>query len=434
MELLLRRWVLVWPLLLAILQVSTLVVPVRAIFGSRRGTAHHGIAGRHSRKGEPSHPRGGAFQSSVKPTGQQQQQTQPSMLSSLNERTDIRKDGGNSVRLKKGRSERTRSIDLSMSQTVSPHESVQIEEKRAKDIEGESTELESIDQNAATVVGGGGGGGGSNKNVVALITAGLGFSTATVAAKMGLLGEGSYASNALIGQDLGSAFLCAILGAAFVKLNTVSVAQKWLEPRDARKVIHTLSGPLFMLFWPIFSSEPGARAFASVVPLVNAVRLVTAAYGDEADLATAISRSGDKKEALGGPFLYVLVLLAATSLFWTDSLVGVIAVSTMAAGDGMADIVGRRLGEGNRWPFSKKKSIAGSAAFVIASTACSVALTAWMGYTGVLGLPLGGDMIALSSRIALISTICAGVELIPLGDDNWTVPLCAALLSMILLH
>jgi dolichol kinase len=100
----------------------------------------------------------------------------------------------------------------------------------------------------------------------------------------------------------------------------------------------------------------------------------------------------------------------------------------------MADIVGRRLGEGNRWPFSKKKSIAGSAAFVIASTACSVALTAWMGYTGTLGLPLGGDMIALASRIALISTICAGVELIPLGDDNWTVPLCAALLSMILLH
>jgi phytol kinase len=164
-----------------------------------------------------------------------------------------------------------------MSQTVSQRESVQIEEKRAKDITVESTDLEAMDQNAGTGVGGAGGG--SNKNLVALITAGLGFSTATVAAKMGLFGEGSYASNALIGQDLGSAFLCAILGAVFVKLNTVSVAQQWLEPRDARKVIHTLSGPLFMLFWPIFSSEPGARAFASVVPLVNAVRLVTAAYG-----------------------------------------------------------------------------------------------------------------------------------------------------------
>ena len=98
----------------------------------------------------------------------------------------------------------------------------------------------------------------------------------------------------------------------------------------------------------------------------------------------------------------------------------------------MADIVGRRFGKSNKWPFSKTKSVAGSTAFVVASTLTSTMLAIWMSYTGCLTLPM--SMPELIPRIAAISLVSAGIELLPFADDNWTVPLSAALLSGILLY
>jgi farnesol kinase len=98
----------------------------------------------------------------------------------------------------------------------------------------------------------------------------------------------------------------------------------------------------------------------------------------------------------------------------------------------MADIVGRRFGKSNKWPFSRNKSVAGSLAFAAASTLTSIGLMAWMSYTGCLTLPL--PLSELVPGIAAISVACAGVELLPIGDDNWTVPLSAAILSLVFLH
>jgi dolichol kinase len=98
----------------------------------------------------------------------------------------------------------------------------------------------------------------------------------------------------------------------------------------------------------------------------------------------------------------------------------------------LADIIGRRFGKNNKWPFSRSKSVAGSTAFVVASTLACTGLVAWMSYTGCLSLPL--PLSELFPRIAAISVACAGVELLPIGDDNWTVPLSAAVLSVILFY
>lgn len=98
----------------------------------------------------------------------------------------------------------------------------------------------------------------------------------------------------------------------------------------------------------------------------------------------------------------------------------------------MADLVGRRLGKNNKWPFAKDKSMAGSAAFVVASTLTSTALAAWMSYSGCLTLPM--SMTELVPRIFTISVLSAAVELVPGTDDNWTVPLAAAVLSILLLY
>jgi len=62
---------------------------------------------------------------------------------------------------------------------------------------------------------------------------------------------------------------------------------------------------------------------------------------EEVSLAAAVSPSGDRKEAVGGPLIYVGILSAAIVMFWRDVSAGIVALSTMAAGDGIADIIGR---------------------------------------------------------------------------------------------
>lgn len=79
-------------------------------------------------------------------------------------------------------------------------------------------------------------------------------------------------------------------------------------------------------------------------------------------------RSGDRGELLRGPLYYVLALIAATLLFWRDSPAGLLAISVMSGGDGLADIVGRRWG-GNRLPWNAAKSWAGSGGMLLGGAA-----------------------------------------------------------------
>lgn len=260
------------------------------------------------------------------------------------------------------------------------------------------------------------------------------LASVTAAAKTGILPvpNGFEYADILIARDLGSSVLGGVLGYLYVKFVTSLAANGTMEPRDSRKVIHTLSAPLYILVWPLFT--PAGRFFAACIPFINAARLYLAATGDlsQSDLANAVSRTGNKEEALGGPMVYVLVMLAAISLFWRENLIGITALCTMAAGDGMADIVGRRLGKDNKWFFSEKKSMAGSLAFFLSASLCTTGAVAWLSFTGCLELPFAMGDVAV--RIAAISATCALVELLPFGDDNWTVPISAAMLAAIFLQ
>lgn len=244
----------------------------------------------------------------------------------------------------------------------------------------------------------------------------------------------------LVLQDVTSTALCIVFATVFVKTITYNAKVGNIEPRDSRKIIHTLSAPLFILLWPMYSNAYGARVFASIVPLLNALRLYLAGTGSniissnsESELAGAISRSGDVRESLGGPFIYVMVLLSLTLLFWKDSAIGIVSLATMACGDGLADLIGRRYGSSNKWSFNRSKSIAGSAAFIVGSFVSSFGLLSWLTHMGAMDA-LGLKSFDLAGRLFVIAVICAGVELIPAGDDNYSVPLAAAVLSALLLN
>ena len=68
-----------------------------------------------------------------------------------------------------------------------------------------------------------------------------------------------------------------------------------------------------------------------------------------------------RQELLRGPLFYVIIMTAVTVVFWRDSPVGMMVLSLMCGGDGLADIIGRRYGTA-KLPFNKAKSWAGSLA------------------------------------------------------------------------
>ena len=132
---------------------------------------------------------------------------------------------------------------------------------------------------------------------------------------------------------------------------------------------------------------------------------------------------------MGGPFIYVCLFQLFILVFWRNTFPGVVAMTTMAAGDGMADIIGRRYGKnGTKWPFGDgQKSLAGSAAFAFFAFGITLAICSWLIATGTLSSSL--TFSTMAERILAISCICALVEVLPIGDDNYTVPGSAALLS-----
>jgi len=70
---------------------------------------------------------------------------------------------------------------------------------------------------------------------------------------------------------------------------------------------------------------------------------------------------GARQELLRGPLFYVLIMTAVTVVFWRESPVGMMVLSLMCGGDGLADIIGRKFGTA-KLPFNTSKSWAGSAA------------------------------------------------------------------------
>jgi len=251
----------------------------------------------------------------------------------------------------------------------------------------------------------------------------------------GATGLGSY-TDGMILRDATMTGLTSVLAVGMNRGITWGYEHGKYDSKTGRKITHILSAPLFIITWPLFSDAGGARVFAGLVTLTNMYRLYLAGTGDaaESSLANTISRSGDKSEVMGGPFIYVCLFQCFIMAFWRNTFPGVVAMTTMAAGDGMADIIGRNFGRNSyKWPFSDgEKSLVGTVAFAFFSFVVTTGISLWLISTGCLVSSLGFS--ELAARILAISCICAMVEVLPLGDDNFTVPGSAALLSAVWLR
>ncbi|XP_058182582.1 probable phytol kinase 1, chloroplastic isoform X2 [Rhododendron vialii] len=159
-----------------------------------------------------------------------------------------------------------------------------------------------------------------------------------------------------------------VMGGAYALVLAFDILTQrdFIEQKLSRKLVHILSGLLFMACWPIFSTSTEARYFASLVPLANCLKLVT--YGlslaTDEGLIKSVTREGKPVELLRGPLYYVLILVMCVLIFWRESPVGVISLAMMCGGDGVADIMGRKFGS-VKIPYNKNKSWAGSISMFI---------------------------------------------------------------------
>ncbi|RJP48824.1 MAG: phosphatidate cytidylyltransferase [Anaerolineaceae bacterium] len=225
-------------------------------------------------------------------------------------------------------------------------------------------------------------------------------------------------------------------------LITLSISLIWLrimdfaahrgliESRLSRKIIHITTGPVFVLCWFLFPETPEARWWAAAVPLLIALQFAFIGLGllkDEASVQ-AMSRTGDRREILRGPLFYGIVFVTLTLVFWRDTPIGIIALMLMCGGDGIADVVGRRV-PSPKLTWSREKSVMGSLSVLVGGFTLA-AFVLWIYVAArVFPGPFSGYLVPL----ALLSLTAAAVESLPFRDvDNITVPLAVVLVGLLI--
>lgn len=220
----------------------------------------------------------------------------------------------------------------------------------------------------------------------------------------------------------------------WLRINDFAAHKGWMSSSLSRKVIHTGTGPIFVLCWLLFDTAYEARFMAAAVPFAITVQFFLVGTGIMKDPSAvkALSRSGDRREILRGPLMYGIVFVVLTILYWRDSYNGMVALMIMCGGDGLADIIGSRFGK-RRLPWSPGKSWMGSLAMFLGG---------WLLAFGVLAAHFGAASVpAIHSTLAayivptgVIALIGTLIESLPLNDwDNITVPAVALLLGTFLL-
>ncbi len=153
------------------------------------------------------------------------------------------------------------------------------------------------------------------------------------------------------------------LALAWLRLNDFFAHRGWVSSGLSRKIIHIGTGPIFVLTWLFFGDDPAARFLAALIPLAITLQFALVGLGVWRDpsAVAAMSRTGDRREILRGPLFYGIVFVLLTIIYWKDSPIGIVALMLLCGGDGLADVIGKRLGT-VRLPWSKNKSWAGTLA------------------------------------------------------------------------
>ena len=224
-------------------------------------------------------------------------------------------------------------------------------------------------------------------------------------------------------------FLTFVIAISFLRLMDFFAHRGWIESKMSRKLIHIGTGPIFVLCWLMFPDVYISRYLAALVPLLITIQFVLVGTGMMKDDAAvqAMTRTGNPKEILRGPLFYGIMFVLLTIVYWKDSPIGITALMMMCGGDGIADIIGRRV-KSPKLFWSKEKSVAGSLS-VFAGGALLTALILFIYVNvSVFASPFTKYVVPIL-WIALGGTL---VESLPFKDvDNITLTVATAVIGQL---
>ncbi|XP_071698013.1 probable phytol kinase 3, chloroplastic isoform X2 [Rutidosis leptorrhynchoides] len=230
--------------------------------------------------------------------------------------------------------------------------------------------------------------------------------------------------------------VCALVISTCIALSLLRIFEETakrgiFDQKLNRKLVHITIGLVFMLCWPLFSSGNQGAIIAALVPGINIVKVLLIGLGIVKDEATvkSMSRFGDHRELLTGPLYYASTITLCGTFYWRTSPIGIAAVCNLCAGDGFADIIGRRFGK-KKLPYNTDKSFAGSLAMATSGFIASVGYMYYYSMFGFIeksfGIVIGFLMVSIASAL---------VESHPIStqfDDNLTVPLTSVLIGTLI--
>ncbi|WP_322792668.1 diacylglycerol/polyprenol kinase family protein [Bellilinea sp.] len=215
------------------------------------------------------------------------------------------------------------------------------------------------------------------------------------------------------------------LALLWLRFNDYLAHRGWVSSQLSRKIIHAGTGPIFVLCWLLFADEPSSRWLAALVPFAITVQFFLIGIGVIRDQAAVdgMSRSGDPREILKGPLYYGIVFVILTIVYWYDSPIGITALMMMCGGDGLADVIGKRL-PSQPIPWSPRKTWMGTATMFLAGWLFSILILVVFVFAGKFSVALS----SLFFPVTILALIATLVESLPMRDiDNLTVPLvCVA--------
>lgn len=221
-----------------------------------------------------------------------------------------------------------------------------------------------------------------------------------------------------------------LLALTWLRLNNFMAARGWVSGPVSRKIIHIGTGPIFVLCWLLFPETYSSRFWAALIPLGITVQFLLVGLGlvkDEAAVV-AMTRHGQAREILRGPLFYGVVFVLFTVLYWYDTPIGLVALMLLCGGDGLADLIGKRL-PSSALPWSRNKTIAGSLAMLFGGWA--MAALVWG--TFILMGAINSSFSELFGPLFGVAFLATAVESLPLPDiDNLTVPAVAVLTGHLL--
>jgi len=138
--------------------------------------------------------------------------------------------------------------------------------------------------------------------------------------------------------------------------------------------VHITVGLVYLLVWPLFSSDDVHAPFlAPLIIVINIIKVTVIGLGVVKDegVVNSMTRHGDYRELLKGPLYYACAITLTTIVFWRTSPISIAVICNLCAGDGVADIAGRRFGQ-VKLPHNPGKSYAGSIAMFTSGFIASV--------------------------------------------------------------